>query len=47
MSGVGRAAFYLLGRSEIYMLIYVDDILWLARDDKSGVERICMVVFSL
>ena len=45
MSGIGRAAFCLLGRSEIYMLIYVDDILWLARVDKSGVERICMVIF--
>ncbi|CAE7173456.1 unnamed protein product [Symbiodinium pilosum] len=40
MSGLGRAAFYLLGRTEIYMLIYVDDLLWLVRVSQKGIEKV-------
>ena len=45
MSGLGRAAFYLLGRTEIYMLIYVDDLLWLVRVSQKGIEKVCLVIF--
>ena len=45
MSGLGRAAFYLLGRTEIYMLIYVDDLLWLARVSQKRIEKVCLVIF--
>ena len=45
MSGLGRAAFYLLGKREIFMLVYVDDLLWLARNDKDSVQMVCLVIF--
>ena len=35
MAGIGRAAFYMLGQSELFMLVYVDDLLWITRD-KNG-----------
>ena len=31
MSGLQRAVFYLLGRSDVFLLTYVDDLLWLVR----------------
>ena len=45
MSGLGRAAFYLLGKREIFMLVYVDDLLWLAHNDKDSVQMVCLVIF--
>ena len=47
MSGLGRAAFYLLGKREIFMLVYVDDLLWLAHNDKDSVQMVCLVIFFL
>ena len=35
MAGIGRAAFYMLSQSELFMLVYVDDLLWITRD-KNG-----------
>ena len=46
MSGVGRAVYYALGKSELFLLVYVDDLLWLVREAK-GLELIVMSIFYL
>ena len=46
MAGLGRSVYYLLGRAELALLIYVDDLLWLIRD-KQGLELIPLVIFYL
>ncbi|CAE7438573.1 unnamed protein product [Symbiodinium sp. CCMP2592] len=45
MSGLGRAAFYMLGKTDIFMLVYVDDILWLVRVGENGMEKVCLVIY--
>ena len=44
MSGRGRAAFYMLGKSGITQLVYVDDLLW-SVGEKGGVELLVMVIY--
>jgi hypothetical protein len=46
MSGVGRAAYYLLGQSELFILVYVDDLLWITRD-KVGIEKIILTIYFM
>ena len=46
MSGIGRAAFYMLGQSEVFMLVYVDDLLWITRD-KRGIEKIILTIYFM
>lgn len=46
MSGVGRAVYYALGKSELFLLVYVDDLLWMVREAK-GLELIVMSIFYL
>ena len=46
MSGVGRAAYYLLGQSELFILVYVDDLLWITRD-KVGIEKIILAIYFM
>lgn len=46
MSGIGRAVYYLLGRSELFMLVYVDDLLWIARDT-SGIDKIILTIYFM
>ena len=44
MSGLGRAAFYMLGKSGVMQLVYVDDLLWLV-GEKGGIELLVMVIY--
>ena len=44
MAGLGRSAFYVLGRAAIMQLIYVDDLVWLV-GEKGGLEMLIAVVF--
>ena len=44
MAGLGRSAYYMLGKAEVEQLVYVDDLLWLTRD-REGVETIVVIVF--
>ena len=46
MSGVGRAAYYLLGQSELFILVYVDDLFWITRD-KVGIEKIILTIYFM
>ena len=46
MAGLGRSVYYLLGRAELALLIYVDDLLWLIRD-KQALGLIPLVIFYL
>ena len=46
LGGVGRAVYYLLGQAEIFLLAYVDDLLWLTRDCK-GLELIVLSIYFL
>ena len=46
MAGLGRSVYYLLGRAELALLIYVDDLLWLIRD-KQALELIPLVISYL
>jgi len=46
MSGLGRAVYYTLGKSELYLLVYVDDLLWMVCEAK-GLELIVMSIFLL
>ena len=43
MSGVQRATMHLLGQKLLFMLTYVDDILWLAKG-KEAKEAIAVVL---
>ena len=44
MAGLGRSAFYVLGRAALMQLIYVDDLVWLV-GEKGGLEKLIAVVF--
>ena len=46
MAGIGRAAFYMLGQSELFMLVYVDDLLWITRD-KMGIEKTILIIYFM
>eukprot|EP00435_Cladocopium_sp_Y103_P039501 s2825_g10.t1 len=46
VSGLGRAVYYALGKSELYLLVYVDDLLWVVREAK-GLELVVMSIFFL
>ena len=46
MSGVGRSVYYALGKSELFLLVYVDDLLWMVCEAK-GLELIVMSIFYL
>ncbi|OLP92219.1 hypothetical protein AK812_SmicGene26002 [Symbiodinium microadriaticum] len=41
----GRAAFYTLGKTEIFMLVYVDELLWLVRIGENGMKKVCLIIF--
>ena len=46
MSGVQRAVFHLLGQQKVFMLTYVDDILWLV-SGKPAMDAIAVVLLFL
>ena len=43
MAGLGRSAFYILGRAALMQLVYVDDLVWLV-GEKGGLEKLMVVV---
>lgn len=51
MSGLQRATFYLLGRAEVFLLTYVDDLLWIVRGsaamDSTAVALFFLVMVGL
>jgi len=46
MAGLGRLVYYMWGRAELALLVYVDDLLWLTRE-KGGIEKIVVSIFLL
>ena len=46
MSGLGRLVYYMWGRAEMSLLVFVDDLFWLTRE-KGAIEKIVTSVFFL
>ena len=44
MGGLGRLIYYMWGKAALWQLIFVDDLLWLARQ-KDGVAKIILAIF--
>ncbi|CAK9032767.1 unnamed protein product [Durusdinium trenchii] len=46
MPGLGRLVYYMWGRAEMAMLVFVDDLFWLTRE-KGGMEKILGSIFFM
>ena len=46
MSGIGKAVYYMLGQSELFILVCVDDLLWITRD-KAGIDKIILTIYFM